>query len=156
MYFQGRTSSHLFQLHYWLTWKYAATFGTMLPPSQYKCSIWLSAHWGKFDVQPYQPTTSTLCDLCVAIIQFYNLAFQPSSSKWLRVFSSVGTREKSGSSDTVCFWGVWFFHLWLNVLLLVQTYSEWEQAFAQLGKSRLATKVLTIHGCATPTPTLQK
>jgi hypothetical protein len=116
VYFQGRTSSHLFQLHYWLTWKYAATFGTMFPPSQYKCSIWLSAHGGKFDVQPYQPTTSTLCDWCVAIIQFYNLAFQPSSSKWLRVFSSVGTREKPGSSDTVRFWGVWFFHLWLNVL----------------------------------------
>jgi hypothetical protein len=105
----------------------------------------------------------------VATIQFYNLAFQPSSSKchcwfggsvmhcqWLRVFSSVGTREKSGSSDTVRFWGIWFFHLWLNVLLLVQTHSEWEQAFVQLGKSRLATKVLTIHGCAVPTPTLQK
>jgi hypothetical protein len=105
----------------------------------------------------------------VATIQFYNLAFQPSSSKchrwfrgsvmhcqWLRLFSSVGTTEKSGSSDTVRFWGIWFFHLWLNVLLVVQTHSDWEQAFAQLGKSRLATKVLTIHGCAAPTPTLQK
>jgi hypothetical protein len=84
-------------------WNYASTITVQVQHLAFStlrknCCATISTH-----------NLSTLFD--VATIQFYNLAFQPSSSKcywwfrgsvmhcqWLRVFSSVGTRENSGSS----------------------------------------------------------